>query len=875
MRKRTALLCGIAAALLILILLKSHPASVAAGTNLIKNPGFEEGGSSPPNSWTLESKVRNKGEVQVESSVVNSGKYAVRLAPNGRNTDSNSPLAIGQALPKELLGGRRLKLSAWMSSQGPATGVVGVLALRKNGRIVPLLLSQPPEGSGRQEATVDLPPANDLKLVVIACSVAGTSGSVYFDDIAVEVLDTGSNSGLSSTDENVVKNPGFEQGGGAVPNGWIMEDKVRSKGQAILDSALTHSGNAALKLVPNSRNTDSNSPLAIGQSLPIPLLAGKTVRVSAYMGAQGGAVAVVALFAQHKDGKVEPVILTETGPNFTAHEGTLQIPPANEVQLIVLACSAGGTTGAAYFDDLSVRPDLDTERIPARGVESGELQAKISVRADKVIRVIPRTLFGTNSEWIFDGYGVWDSQRQALQPEIVKLARDLGTTLIRFPGGFFADYYHWRDGVGPQSARKTTQHYPGSPQSRHDFGTDEVLELTRLTNSELMLIANAGTGSAQEAADWVRYVNKRQQGSRVRFWEIGNELYINDGSPISKPITIRPEVYARRFLDFAKAMRAVDPDIKVGAIGAENYGLYRTSGYPDWNPQVLGIVGKHMDFLAVHNAYAPVTVAPQAKGRDVYEALLAAPVLIGRNLKTIADQIESATGKDSPISIAVTEWGPLFSVDPKSPWINHVGTLGSALFAADALKTFIESPRTDIANFFKLVDNNFMGWIGVRNGKYVPKAPYLAFQMYRSHFGDALLESNTESTTYNAPSVGLIEGVRDVPYLDSLASRSQDGQQLYILAINKSFDQSVRTGISITGLAPKRGMAWTLSGTAIDANVGTELPRGMEWGKQAEIDRFSHGGPNEVWIRSTAVPNVAEHFDYTFPPHSITALELQ
>jgi len=878
MRKSTALLCGLAAAVVAVMVLKDHPqpGRAAANTNLVNNAGFEEGGSSPPNSWTLEAKVRNKGEVQVQSAVVNSGKFAVRLAPNGRNTDSKSPLAIGQALQNGVVGGRRLKVAAWMSSQGPATGVVGVLALRKDGGIVPLLLSQQPDGSGRQEGILDVPPASDLKLAVVVCSVAGTSGGVYFDDIVVEIQDaTAAGTAGDTAVENVVRNAGFEQGGGAVPNGWIMEDKVRSKGQAVVDGALTHSGHFALKLIPSDRNTDQNSPFTVGQSLPIPLLAGKTVRLSAYVGAQGGAVAVVALFTQHKDGKVDPVVLTETGGGLTAHEGTLQIPPANDVQLIVVACSVGGTMGAAYFDDIAVRVDSGSERIATARAPSSDLQANISVHADKILRVIPRTLFGTNSEWIFDGYGVWDSQREALQPDIVKLARDLGITLIRFPGGFFGDYYHWRDGIGPRSSRKTTEHYPGSDRSRHNFGTDEVLDLARQTGSELMLIANAGTGTPQEAADWVRYVNKRDQGPRVRFWEIGNELYINDGSPISKPITIGPDVYSRRFLDFAKAMRAVDQNIELGAIGAENFGLYRLSAYPNWNPEVLRTVGKHMDFLAVHNAYAPMLINPNVQGRDVYAAMLAAPILISRNLKTISDQIESITGKDSPISIAVTEWGPLFAVDPKSPWVNHVGTLASALFAASAMKAFIESPRTGIANFFKLVDNNFMGWVGIRNGKYVPKAPYFAFQMYRSHFGNTLVESATESPTYDAPAIGLVDSVRGVPYLDVIASRSQDGKQLYILAINKSIDQPVHTGLSIAGFAPRTGKVWTLSGTAIDANTGTELPRGMDWAKQIEISRFSHGGPDEVGISSSDLPKVAPRFDYTFPPHSITALELQ
>jgi hypothetical protein len=147
--------------------------------------------------------------------------------------------------------------------------------------------------------------------------------------------------------------------------------------------------------------------------------------------------------------------------------------------------------------------------------------------------------------------------------------------------------------------------------------------------------------------------------------------------------------------------------------------------------------------------------------------------------------------------------------------------------------------------------------------------------MYRSHFGDALVESTTESPTYNALPVGLIESVRGVPFLDAIASGSRDGQHLYILAIKIRFNQPVHTSISIAGAAPGPGMAWTLSGTAIDATTGTELRRGIDWGTRIEIDRFSHGEPEEVWIHSAALPEVASRSGYTLPPHSITALEIQ
>ncbi|MEK7994191.1 MAG: alpha-L-arabinofuranosidase C-terminal domain-containing protein, partial [Planctomycetota bacterium] len=262
-------------------------------------------------------------------------------------------------------------------------------------------------------------------------------------------------------------------------------------------------------------------------------------------------------------------------------------------------------------------------------------------------------------------------------------------------------------------------------------------------------------------------------------------------------------------------------------------------------------------------------------------AMLAAPVLIAQNLADLSRQIDSlAPDRGAQIKIAVTEWGPLFSGEPGHRFVDHVKTVGSALLAASAMKAFLESPRTEVACLFTLVDNAFLGWIGLRQGKFLPKAPYLALQMYTRHFGSTLVRSSATSPTYDSAPVGVVEGVRGVPYLDVVASRSDDGRTLYLMAINRNFDRPIRTSIELQSFIPsKDGIAWTLTGTGIDANTGTELPfpEVMKWARQAEGEsaaRFYQGKPEEVQIVSAALGGVAPTFEYTFPPHSVTSLEL-
>ncbi|MEO7142885.1 MAG: hypothetical protein ABI165_05215, partial [Bryobacteraceae bacterium] len=549
-------------------------------------------------------------------------------------------------------------------------------------------------------------------------------------------------------------------------------------------------------------------------------------------------------------------------------------------------------SGAAYFDNVYLgtnppaenaaertAPDSRTapsrDAAPTQADSGGALSAAVDVNAKRELRPIPATLYGANIEWIWNGDGLWDSNRNELNPEIVRLTRDVGTSLLRFPGGVFANFYHWKDGVGPQSSRRTTEHTPGGPKSVHVFGTDEALAFASRVGARLMITVNASTGTPEEAAEWVRYVNgKNQPGRRVDYWEIGNELYIG---------AVTPAEYAKRFLQFAHAMRAADPSIRLGAIADDNYGRTIPHKYPDWAGRVLSEAGNEIDFLSVHNGYAPILASDNGwDTRTVYSAMLAAPILMKKSLDDIAGKIQryAPAGRASHIKIAVTEWGPLFQGTPKDRFVDHVKTLGSGLFAASAMKAFIESPQTDIANFFKLVDPLYAGWIAPRGGGYVPTGPYYALEMYTRHFGGVAVESDVKSPAYRSVSVGWVDAVQSVPYLDVVSSRSGDGRTLYVLAINKNFDQPVRAKIQLHGFEPSgNATQWVFNGTGIGANLGSTpvaVP-GVKWARQAVDEknpRFDRGGPGEIHLTSAPLGNVSASFEYAFPAHSVTSLEI-
>jgi alpha-N-arabinofuranosidase len=695
-----------------------------------------------------------------------------------------------------------------------------------------------------------------------------------------------------AADGNLAKNPGFEQWNNGQPEDWGLEKKVANKGSAGPAEAAAHGGRFALKLAPNRNNTGKtlgDNPFGVGQGYPAGPLRGKRIYVSGWIGAEGGATALVGVFAVTVRGGVVPVELRETegGTGLRFHEDVLVVPDDRPLAFVVLACSVYGTEGAAYFDDIYMSTTVPATfgRTPpaaspgaADGADRGQsLTARVTVNADRVVRQIPSTLFGTNIEWIWDANGMWDTGRNALNPEVVSLARQLGVTQIRFPGGFFSDFYHWRDGIGPQATRKETVPMPGSSKSRHVFGTDEALSFADAVGGQLLITVNAGTGTAQEAADWVRYVN-RDGKQRVKFWEVGNELYLKDDSAWSKASTLPPDAYARRVVEFARAMRAADPSIQIGAIGEESFSTQSYPGYRDWTDQVLKIAGNDIDFLAVHNAYSPGLGADKGWDlRTVYSAMLAAPTLIKRSLDRTAQKIHRlAPGRE--IKIAITEWGPYFQITPDGRFTDHVKTLGSALYVASAMKAFMESPQTEIANSFKLVDPLYMGWIGKRGDRHLPTGPYFATEMYTQHFGRTLVECAAEGPGYRSPAVGLVDPA-ETPYLDVMASTGEGGRKLFVLAINKNFDQPVSARIDAGRFRATQATAWVFSGAAIDSNTGTVpfAPPGMKWARQAtdgKASRFDGSGPDELKIERRAVPVTGKFLEYSFPPRSIVSLEM-
>jgi alpha-N-arabinofuranosidase len=674
-----------------------------------------------------------------------------------------------------------------------------------------------------------------------------------------------------------IANPSFESWG-ELPAAWNLDAKVRSKGAIAQNHSLATDGATALQLSPNKNNTPSDSPFGVGQLVDLAPYGGSTMSVRAALGATGSATAVLGAFAIDGQGQIvvgQQLRQSAGLDELSIQRTSLDIPTnANGMKLIVF-CVVEGTSGHAYFDDIKVALANAQGSTP---VASNPLEASIQIDISKTVRVLPRSLFGANLEWAFNANDLWNPDAKQLRPEALRLIDEGGVALIRFPGGVLSDAYHWKDGIGNPATRRSTKHYPRGPESRHVVGTDEILQLARTIDANLLFTVNAGTGTAQEAADWVRYV-ERSDDNRVAFWEIGNELYMRDDM---SGASMSPADYAKKVRSFSTAMRAVDPSIKIGAIGGLNYGRYSFISYPDWTKTVLRQTGNDIDFIAVHNAYAPVLInAENEKPANVYSALLAAPILVGRNLDALTDLIrKEAPDSADRMEIAITEWGPFFHVSPGSSWVDHVKTLGSALFVADTLRVFAERPKVTIATFFKLMEPTFMGWLGPRDGKYIPKPAFLAFELYTQHCFPQVLATQVSSPTYDSPGAGVVDAVRDVPYLTALAAKDPNTARISVIVVNKHPTADITTDISASGIgAFSTGTRWTLTGKSLDSHTGTQLQKipGLTWAEQKSMagqGSFNASDKANVEVVEDSFIVQAPVAHITFPAHSVTAVEL-
>lgn len=385
-----------------------------------------------------------------------------------------------------------------------------------------------------------------------------------------------------------------------------------------------------------------------------------------------------------------------------------------------------------------------------------------------------------------------------MDPDMIGMCRALRTPLVRF-GGNFTSGYHWRDGVGPMDKRVSMLNQAwGMPEYNH-FGTDEFLDFCRRIGAEPQICLNLGSGTPEEAAAWVRYVNGKL-GRDGLLWELGNELW--GTFQIGYPTLERVAERTRRFRE---AVRAVDPRARIIATGQD------PDHFREWNARQLALPPGSFDFLATHF----VVGAGGVRRRDatpefVARSALALPVGLERLLREMNRQIEEA-GAGGRVKIAFTEWlfhGP-------NDTVPRFTNMGGALCAAGFLNTLIRvADFTPVSDMTGLIE---FGGVWKKRGRVYGVPAYWAFRMYSTADIDAPVETRAKVETYDvAQGNNRIPEIPGVPYLDVVAALNAAGDRLTLFAVNRHLHRDLAAELKLAGFNPApEARVQTLAGTSI------------------------------------------------------------
>lgn len=468
-----------------------------------------------------------------------------------------------------------------------------------------------------------------------------------------------------------------------------------------------------------------------------------------------------------------------------------------------------------------------------------------------------RWILGNNIQWTDHGDGLLDDSGQAFSQPVLDKVKALSPTVLRYPGGALTDLYHWKDGMGDPAQRGQGESFFSGNKQQVLMGTREFLELCEATGAEPLITVNTATGSAQEAADWVASVNVRRMVSsktgkllpQVRYWEIGNEPYVNDAG--RRELWTKPDAFAAKAVLFIRAMKKADPAIRVGIPLRSDYiGAGPATPYPGYNRAVLKKIDEPFEFVALHNAYLPFNYDPTKnyKEDDYYRATMAASRVVREDF----DRTRALLRKLKPgkrITLAVTEFNALYVISEQRE-AAYISSLAGALYVADLLRLFATTQDLEFANFWSLSGNWHFGAVDSAGR---PRPAYYVLKMYGELMRGHLLSFDAEDGTFSNSRLGLVPAYRDTRLVSGLATK--DKNLLRILLINK---ESTTQREAIVSLSQRPEIE----------EAGMYYITGPEPFGPAD-------GSDAIYERTVALPTTGSPLVFQLPPRSVALITIR
>ena len=479
--------------------------------------------------------------------------------------------------------------------------------------------------------------------------------------------------------------------------------------------------------------------------------------------------------------------------------------------------------------------------------------------ADKRSHINPE-IYGHFSEHlgrcIYNGMYVGENSEipniKGVRKDVIEAFKEIKMPVLRWPGGCFADEYHWKDGIGEKSQRKKMINTNwGGVTEDNSFGTHEFMELCRQIGCEAYFSGNVGSGTVQEFSDWVEYCNmggispmaseRRANGQdepfNVKYWGIGNEAWGCGGS-------MRAEYYADLCRQYSTYLRNYSPEHKIFKIASgANVADYH------WTKTVMERAGQAVDAVSLHYYTVPHEDW-QHKGSatdftdEEYYTTLHKTLRMEELVENHTRIIRQYQG-ERKVGLAVDEWGTWYDVEPDTNpgFLYQQNTMRDALVAAINLNIFNNHCDTIcMANIAQMV-NVLQAMILTEGSKMVLTPTYHIFEMYKGHQGAKQLESYAETTLLNHDD-------QAVPDLHVSASQQADGSIL-VTAANLNDTAAIPVTCMLGGAKP----------TGVTARVLAGAP--------AAHNTFA--APEQVVPAELNTSLTADGFTATLPPCSVAA----
>lgn len=475
----------------------------------------------------------------------------------------------------------------------------------------------------------------------------------------------------------------------------------------------------------------------------------------------------------------------------------------------------------------------------------------IKIDFDRKIGAIDRKIYGNFTEHlgrcIYGGIyqqGSPLSDSDGFRKDVLQAARNIHVSVLRWPGGNFSSGYNWKDGIGAKEQRPRRWDTAWQEEESNRFGTDEFIAYCRKLGAEPYICVNMGTGTMQEAADWVEYCNattdtywanlRKKNGHAqpyaVKYWALGNEVY---GSWQAGHKDAND--YAADALEFAKMMRWVDPSIKLIACGGPTV---------DWNMTVLEKLMDIVDYISLHHYGGSLDNAKEfADARD-----------FERQIRVLDAEITTATVRSrrkERVAIAVDEWNIWFRSwfhRGDNHMLEEVYNLRDALWVASGLNIFHRNCATvKLADMAQLV--NVIAPIMSNDSGIVLQTTYYPLKLYTDYCGDVALDALVRSETF--------PGQTDVPYLDISATTNSESSQLTLAVVNRHPTADISAEIEIEGFRPRAsGDLYEINGPSLDATN-------------------TFAAPNNVGVKQSTFSGASQTFRHSFATHSVTLMVLR